>query len=146
MTLICKEDLIKQIEIDSHGYEGQYGDEWHFMDTIEKAPEVDPPTRVIAKLYVDEELLAKHIKEEYELVDGWTHILLDQPKDDQKVFVTVLDEKSGEKFTTVARFDAENYPGDYSWWDELHDYALDGGEVIAWMPLPGPYREEKNDV
>ena len=33
--------LIKQIEADSKGNEGQYGDEWLFMGTIENAPSID---------------------------------------------------------------------------------------------------------
>lgn len=41
MELISREDLLKQIEIDSNGNRGQYGDEWFFIDTIKKIPTIE---------------------------------------------------------------------------------------------------------
>ena len=41
MDLIDRDALLEQIDIDSDGNEGQYGDEWFFMDTIENAPTIE---------------------------------------------------------------------------------------------------------
>lgn len=41
MELISREELLKQIETDSKGNEGQYGDEWLFIDTINSLPTVE---------------------------------------------------------------------------------------------------------
>lgn len=46
MELISKEDLLKQIDKDSRGQEGYYGDEWKFLDTIRSMPTVDIPTDI----------------------------------------------------------------------------------------------------
>ena len=41
---ISREDLLQQINLDAYGNEGQYGDEWKFLDTIENMPRVIPTT------------------------------------------------------------------------------------------------------
>lgn len=41
MELISREELLKQIETDSKGHEGQYGDEWLFIDTINSIPTIE---------------------------------------------------------------------------------------------------------
>ena len=41
MRYIDADELIKQIEHDSKGKHGQYGDEWQFMDTICNQPTAD---------------------------------------------------------------------------------------------------------
>lgn len=41
--------LLKQIEIDSKGIEGSYGDTWQFMDTIESIPTIDHLAEVSKK-------------------------------------------------------------------------------------------------
>lgn len=41
MRYIDADRLNKQIEIDSKGNEGQYGDEWQFIDTINSMPTAD---------------------------------------------------------------------------------------------------------
>lgn len=41
MELISREELLKQIETDSKGNGGQYGDEWLFIDTINSIPAVE---------------------------------------------------------------------------------------------------------
>lgn len=41
MELISREELLKQIEMDSKGNGGQYGDEWLFIDTINSLPTVE---------------------------------------------------------------------------------------------------------
>lgn len=44
MRPIDADALLEQIEVDSIGKEGQYGDEWLFLETIEKAPTIDRPS------------------------------------------------------------------------------------------------------
>ena len=40
MDLIDRQALLKQIEIDSDGEPGYYGDTWKFIDTIKNLPSV----------------------------------------------------------------------------------------------------------
>lgn len=42
--LIDRQALIKQIEIDSEGEPGYYGDTWKFMDTIKNLPSAESET------------------------------------------------------------------------------------------------------
>ena len=51
---IKREDLLKQIKIDSKGNEGQYGDEWLFINTIKGLPSAD--VIEVGKAYPREEL------------------------------------------------------------------------------------------
>ena len=51
---IKREDLLKQIKIDSKGNEGQYGDEWLFINTIKDMPPADVVE--VGKPYPREEL------------------------------------------------------------------------------------------
>ena len=49
MRYIDADRLNKQIEIDSKGNEGQYGDEWQFIDTINSMPTADVRKNIHAK-------------------------------------------------------------------------------------------------
>ena len=40
--LISRKKLLEQIKADSEGQEGQYGDEWHFINTINAIPTAKP--------------------------------------------------------------------------------------------------------
>ena len=40
--LISRKELLKQIDIDSDGERGYYGDNWKFIDTIESMPSAEP--------------------------------------------------------------------------------------------------------
>lgn len=40
--LISRKKLLEQIQADSEGKEGQYGDEWLFIDTINAIPAAEP--------------------------------------------------------------------------------------------------------
>ena len=51
MDLIDRQALLKQIDIDSDGEPGYYGDTWKFIDTIKKMPSaVDVPDTNIGKM------------------------------------------------------------------------------------------------
>ena len=39
--LISRKELLKQIDIDSDGERGYYGDNWKFIDTIESMPSAE---------------------------------------------------------------------------------------------------------
>ena len=41
--LISRQALLRQIEIDSEGTLGSYGDNWQFINTIRRMPTVDRP-------------------------------------------------------------------------------------------------------
>ena len=67
--------------------------------------------------------------------NGWTPVK-ESPKVDDYYLVTLINEY-GDKFVGTAEFDPE-----YGVWiTELDD--LRSGKVIAWKPLPEPYKEEE---
>ena len=47
--LISRKKLLEQIKADSEGQEGQYGDEWLFIDTINAIPTAEPTIDTIAE-------------------------------------------------------------------------------------------------
>lgn len=58
---INRAKLLEQIEADSKGNEGQYGDEWLFLDTIKSIPSADVKKtgEVIVNMTVDEDALKR---------------------------------------------------------------------------------------
>lgn len=46
MDLIDRQALLKQIEIDSDGEPGYYGDTWKFIDTIKSMPPAELSTNL----------------------------------------------------------------------------------------------------
>lgn len=60
------------------------------------------------------------------------------PEEDTDILVTYVD---GEE----TRIIPVNY-GRGTWFDCIFDRALDSLNVIAWMPLPEPYRKEGEEI
>ena len=56
------------------------------------------------------------------------------PEEDEDIIVTYVDDEE-------TRIIPVNY-GKGTWYDCIFDTALNPIKVIAWMPLPDPYREE----
>ena len=67
--LIDRDELLQQINLDSFGVEGSYGDTWKFLDTIENMPSVKPEPHWIpnTKETVPKDPLRKQIQ----LKNGW---------------------------------------------------------------------------
>ena len=47
--LIDREALLRQIDIDSEGEPGYYGDTWKFIDTIKRMPSAQPEPSQVAR-------------------------------------------------------------------------------------------------
>ena len=74
MDLIDRQALLKQIDIDSDGEPGYYGDTWKFIDTIKSMPpaqhgtnlaEVGKERRMVNGYPIDADLLMMKVEEEY---------------------------------------------------------------------------------
>lgn len=70
----------------------------------------------------------------------WIPVSEKLPKNDDWVIVTILDERGDTPFKYT----------DFGWYLEEANCWVIGAEqrkdVTAWMPLPGPYKEDKNDA
>lgn len=63
MRLIDADALLKQIDKDSEGNEGWYGDTWQFVKTIEDAPTIEPEVDEVCGFYIEELIdIAKRLK------------------------------------------------------------------------------------
>ena len=94
-----------------------------------EALQAEPKTKCIAQIEVDTEEVVKRIKEEYDITDSWIPVSERLPSERGWYLITVQD---------VNRFTDVDYYYGNSEWDEVSSKQ----EVIAWMPLPKPYREE----
>lgn len=66
--------------------------------------------------------------------DGWIPVTEQPPEYDGEYFVCFSD-----GFMTTVTYSTD-HDGNQDW-----ELWADSGEVIAWMPLPGPYREADHD-
>ena len=130
------DDLLKQIKIDSKGNEGQYGDEWLFINTIKDIRSADVVSRedyesmerTVNKLN-DALLRATQNKTNYFIPSGWIPVSKVMPEDDSWAIWC-----SDKRLIQVAR-----------WKRDCPDHFFPGGDLfpledaVAWMPLPEPF-------
>ena len=62
---IDADKLIQQIEADSQGNEGQYGDEWKFMDTIRSQPTADVRENVKGEWIIKDDIVPINFMDGY---------------------------------------------------------------------------------
>lgn len=83
----------------------------------------------------------------------WVSVKDRLPKEDTDVLISYR-YKEGEGDTSHVDIDITSYGQMYfggrevagkKYWRAPFEYFLSNYEVIAWMPLPEPYREEQND-
>ena len=92
-----------------------------------EALQVKPKTKCVAQIEVDTEEVVKRIKEEYDITDSWIPVSERLPSEKGWYLITVQD---------INRFvDVDYYYGNSEW-----DEVLSKQEIIAWMPLPKPYK------
>ena len=117
--------LIQRLEID-------FSEET--KEFLLKALQPEPKTKYVAQIEVDTEEVVKRIKEEYDITDGWIPCSERLPKDNDWVIVTILEERGDIPYRYT----------DFGWYLEVANcWIIDAEQrtdIIAWMPLPKPYK------
>ena len=98
----------------------------------------DAKTKCIAQIKVDTEEIVRRIKEEYDITDGWIPCSKRLPKKGEVVLIT---NGKGNVRCGQYRSEYDVRGGTHYWWWKGKTVET----VIAWMPLPKPYREERED-
>lgn len=95
-------------------------------------------TKCVAQIKVDTEEIVRRIKEEYDIMGGWIPCSERLPKEKQEVYVTVyfIEGDTGRAYGYMDGF------GRWHLYSTVEGTLNSGYEVIAWMPLPEPYRDE----
>ena len=116
------------------------------VDMAIAALSADAKTKCIVQIKVDTEEVIKHIKEEYDIVDKWIPCSERLPNEDGQYLVfyegTIIGSRieimwySEPSMPNVDVSGKHFYRSDSEWGDIIYD------EVIAWMPLPKPYRKD----
>ena len=126
--LIDKAELLKQIDIDSDGKPGWYGDTWQFIETIENMPAIDAVSEWIP--------CSERLPEEGEIV-------LVYMKPEAKY------DWEEQRFIEFGRISSDRYDAKGTGWEWLNESAADFWEpdwnnyIVAWMDFPKPYREDR---
>lgn len=69
----------------------------------------------------------------------WTLVDDGLPEKDVKVLITAEGKTSGERIVKISAYTTSYYGLEY--WMEPFRYFSDNYRVVAWRPLPEPYRE-----
>lgn len=128
--LMSREDAIEAIEKNKSDWDNDYNRPIDkCICTLTTLPSADAKTKCIAQIKVDTEEIVRRIKEEYDITDGWIPVSERLPSEDGYYLVTWKDDDGR---CTLCDY--------YSKWLGLFEQ-----EVVAWQPLPTPYREENEE-
>ena len=106
-----------------------------WLSDIDNAPTIEPPTKCIAQICIDTDEVVERIKEEYDIVGNtdavgeWIPCSERLPKHTSHCLITNGD------MTWVALW-ADGV------WTSVGLSSIRLHNVIAWMPLPEPYKKE----
>lgn len=92
-------------------------------------------TKCVAQIKVDTEEVVRRIKEEYDITDGWILCSEGLPKKGEVVLIT---NGKGNVRCGQYRSEYDVRDGTHYWWWKGKTVE----SVLAWMPLPKPYRED----
>lgn len=107
-----------------------YSTKYKALGMAIEALKAEPKTKCVARIDVDTEEVVKRIKEEYDITDGW----IPCSKRLQKEYAQYLVCFEGGEC--------------YVYWLEDSDWArgmVEKEGIIAWMPLPKPYKVESEE-
>lgn len=168
MRLIDADALLEQIDIDSKGREGQYGDEWEFIDTIKSAPTIKAlypcnkkrcahchiecnltSDREFALTKADMVVIADACKlETIEPECGeWIPCSERLPSEGDEFLITWTSSVTNGPLLAFAEYepDALLVSGG-KWYLEDDMGEFEDFDVIAWMPLPEPWKGADYDT
>ena len=96
-------------------------------------------TKCVAQIKVDTEEIVRRIKEEYDITDGWIPCSERLPSKDGRYLVCMSWEYNNmEVLKWADGWNCFRCPdGKVS-----RENEIDGADIVAWMPLPKPYRED----
>lgn len=120
--------------------QSQHQELWHYAEALDVAIELlstKAKTKCVAQIKVDTEEVVSRIKEEYDITDGWIPCSERVPKENEYVdnvckYYLIQDEYGDMH---VAHLSGRG-------WETIESIKALGCDVIAWMPLPEPYRED----
>lgn len=129
--LISQADAMGAVQdhFNADGFKG-YDDGQKMMDRITALPSAKAETKCVAQIKVDTEEVVRRIKEEYDITDGWIPCSERLPDVDVEVLTT-----TDWSDVLIAWLNKDG-----AWETEEHILAND--EILAWMPLPKPYRKD----
>ena len=124
---------------------GVWCDEDMHLETLQ----AEPKTKCIAQIEVDTEEVVKRIKEEYDIMDGWIPCSERLPNKKDLYMVTLKTFSDDYRFIDLLYYGKPLMPNckvkDACWYrsdSEWGDVVYDDTDILAWMPLPKPYRED----
>ena len=131
------EDLIKRSDaIEAAGDQSYIA--YEIRKKLRMIPSAEPTTKVVAQVNFDEDQMREIVEEKVsELL--WIPCSERLPeKTKASYIVTVIHEETKETWVDIDSYDWEGHNG---WWN----FGEGRCHVIAWMPLPNPYKEEEDD-
>lgn len=141
--LISRANAIRWVKTECNPYGKptlDYDSGLKVIEHLKKMPSelqsAEAKTKCVAQIKVDTEEIARRIKEEHDITNEWIPCSERLPKRDELVLVT---------YKTTDRIHLCRYIDDGSenpWWSYIDDCCAWNNVVLAWMPLPKPYRED----
>lgn len=163
MTLISRKDAIERIANDNvvGGMKriNEYRDSTEHNDyldgistaiaTVDDLPSAKAKTKCIARIEVDTEEIVRRIKEEYDTMDKWIPCSERLPNEEGLYMVTLKTFSDDYRFIDLLRYGKPMMPNcmvkGACWYrndSERGDVVYEYSDIIAWVSLPMPYRED----